>query len=338
MHGVRGALTAGGLFVLPSFVLICLLSFAYVEYGTVPEVADVVRGLGAAVVGLVLAAVLRVGSRVARTPLAIALAIVSFALLMLGVPFPVLIFGGALAGILLARVRPEDFRGLGHGEDPGDDLGSRPRQGGFRVARALLVWLAPVVGLLLVGGVVGQLAGFFTVTALVTFGGAYAVLPFVADLAVNRFHWLSSGDMVAGLALGETTPGPLIMVNSFVGYLAGWTTQGTHTWALAGAATATFCTFAPSFVFILVGAPLVDRIPREGPVASALAGISIVVVGVIAGLAVFVGEHVLLVDNGFDWLAVLLAAASFLAAWRYRINVLFIIAGCAAAGLLSSLS
>ena len=337
MRGVRGALSAGGLFVLPSFVLICLLSFAYVQYGAVPEVAGVVRGLGAAVVGLVLAAVLRVGTRVARTPLAITLAAISFALLMFGVPFPLLVVGAGLMGILLGRVRPNALRGLGHGEDPGDDLGPSPIRGQSRIARVLLVWLVPVLGLLLVGGVVGQLAGFFTLTALVTFGGAYAVLPFVADLAVNRFHWLTTSDMVAGLALGETTPGPLIMVNSFVGYLAGWTTQGSHVWALAGATVATFCTFAPSFVFILVGAPLVDCIPREGPVASALAGISIAVVGVIAGLAVYVGEHVLLTGNRFNWLAAALAAASFIAAWRYRVNVLLIIAGCAVAGLLATL-
>jgi chromate transporter len=337
MHGARGALAAGGLFVLPSFVLICLLSFVYVQYGTVPEVAAVVRGLGAAVVGLVLAAVLRVGSRVARTPLAIALAAVSFAALMLGVPFPVLVLGAALTGVLLGRVRPEVFRGLGHGEDPGDEQLPTPSNRRFRIARVLAVWLTPVLVLVLIGGVIGQLAGFFTLTALVTFGGAYAVLPFVADLAVNRFHWLSSADMVAGLALGETTPGPLIMVNSFVGYLAGWTAQGSHVWALAAAATATFCTFAPSFVFILVGAPLVDRIPRQGPVASALAGISIAVVGVIAGLAVFVGEQVLVTGDRFDWLVAGLAVASFIAAWRYRVNVLLIIAGCAAIGLVATL-
>lgn len=336
MHGVRGALAAGGLFVLPSLVLICLLSFVYVQYGTVPEVAGVVRGLGAAVVGLVVAAVLRVGSRVTRTPLAISLAAAGFALLMLGVPFPLLVGGAAVVGILLGRIRPDAFRGLGHGEDPGDDHRSERSGGRFRIVCVLLAWVIPVLSLLLVGGVIGQLAGFFTLTALVTFGGAYAVLPFVADLAVNRFHWLSTGDMVAGLALGETTPGPLIMVNSFVGYLAGWTTQGSHVWALAGAGVATFATFAPSFVFILVGAPLVDRIPREGPVASALAGISIAVVGVIAGLAVFVGEHVLLADHPFDWLAAVVAIAAFTAAWRYRINVVLIIAGCATIGFLST--
>ena len=339
LHGLRGALAAGGLFFLPSFVLLCALSFVYVEYGEVPEVAGVVRGLGGAVVGLVVAALIRVGGRVATTPVTMGLAALAFGALMLGVPFPAILVAAAVIAIAMQRLAPGSFPGLGHATD--DDAGAQsehvttsPR----RIGGILSTWILLVVGLLLVGGVIADLAGFFSLAALVTFGGAYAVLPFVADQAVNRFEWLSSKDMVAGLALGETTPGPLIMVNTFVGYLAGWTTHHSHAWAMAGAGVATLCTFAPSFVFILLGGPYVDRMPRRGRVASALHGVSVAVVGVIGGLAVFVGRNVLVVDGEPDWLAIVLALVALIALARYRVNVLWIIGLSAAAGVIAGLS
>ena len=157
--------------------------------------------------------------------------------------------------------------------------------------KMLLLWLVPVAVLLLAGGLVADLAGFFTLAALVTFGGAYAVLPFVATAAVDRFGWLTADDMVAGLALGESTPGPLIMVNTFVGFVAGYNVEGGLAWGLLGATIATLCTFVPSFVFIVSGAPIIDRIRTTGAFAASLNGITIGVVGVIAGLAVFVARH-----------------------------------------------
>jgi chromate transporter len=338
LHGVRGAIAAGGLFVLPSFVLISALAFVYVEYGTVAAVEGIVRGLSAAVVGLVVAAVLRVGGRVVRTPFSAAVAVAAFASLMLGVPFPVIVLAAGLAGILLERSVPGSFRGLGHGADPGVGDEDRIPSGRAwrRGAAILMAWLVPVGALLLAGGVIADLAGFFSLTALITFGGAYAVLPFVADQAVHHFGWLTTNDMIAGLALGETTPGPLVMVNTFVGFMPGWTTHGSYSWAMFGATVATFCTFAPSFVFILIGAPLIDRVPSTGRVASALAGVSVAVVGVIAGLAVFVGRHVLVVDGDVDWLAVVLAVGAFVATWRLRVNVVVVVAACGLAGLLAS--
>jgi chromate transporter len=200
----------------------------------------------------------------------------------------------------------------------------------------LLVWLIPLAILLLVGGLVGQLAGFFTLAALVTFGGAYAVLPFVADAAVNRFGWLTADDMVAGLALGESTPGPLIMVNTFVGFLAGYNVEGGLAWGLLGATIATACTFAPSFVFIISGAPLIDRIRTTGAFASALNGITIAVVGVIAALAVFVARHAAFVDGQPDWLVIVLAALAFASVVRFRVGVVSVVAACATAGLVAS--
>ena len=171
------------------------------------------------------------------------------------------------------------------------------------------------------GGLVGELAGFFTLAALITFGGAYAVLPFVANQAVHHYGWLSARDMVAGLALGESTPGPLIMVNTFVGFLAGYNVEGGLAWGVLGATIATLCTFVPSFVFIINGAPIIDRIKTTGPVADALNGVTIAVVGVIGGLAVFVADHALIVDDRPDRVLTPLAIAAFVAVWRYRVGV-----------------
>ena len=336
MYGVRGAITAGGLFVLPSFVLLCVMSAVYVEYGEVAAVAGVVRGLGAAVIALVAAAVLRVGGRVIHTPAALALAAVGFTLLVAGVPFPLIIASAGSVGFLAGRRRPALLgTPSGHGDD---DIGEARAESGLRrrFVKTLLIWLVPLSLLLLAGGLVADLAGFFTLAALVTFGGAYAVLPFVADAAVNHFGWLSPDDMVAGLALGESTPGPLIMVNTFVGFLAGYNVEGGLAWGLAGATIATLCTFVPSFVFIISGAPLIDRIRAAGAFASALNGITIAVVGVIAALAVFVARHAAFSEGRPDWLVIAVASVAFVAVVRYRVGVVSVVASCAAVGLAAS--
>jgi chromate transporter len=337
MYGVRGALTAGGLFVLPSFVLLCVMSSIYVEYGDVDAVAGVVRGLGAAVIALVAAAVIRIGSRVMHTPAAVALAAVAFAMLVVGIPFPLIVALAALTGYAAGRRRPTLLgKPAAHGDDGTDDELRRERGLQRRFVKTLLVWLIPLALLLVAGGLVAELAGFFTLAALVTFGGAYAVLPFVADAAVNRFEWLTADDMVAGLALGESTPGPLIMVNTFVGFLAGYNVEGGLAWGLIGATVATACTFAPSFVFIITGAPLIDRIRTTGAFASSLNGITIAVVGVIAALAVFVAEHAAFDGGEPDWLVIALAVVSFVAVVRYKIGVVSVVMACAAVGLCSS--
>jgi len=333
MYGVRGAITAGGLFVLPSFVVLCVMSAVYVEYGEVDAVAGVVRGLGAAVIALVAAAVLRVGGRVIHTPAALGLATLAFGLLVAGVPFPLIIALAGLVGFAVGRGRPI-LLGKPSGHDEDDAAEARP-EGGLRrrFVKTLVIWLVPLSLLLLAGGLVAELAGFFTLAALVTFGGAYAVLPFVADAAVNRFGWLSADDMVAGLALGESTPGPLIMVNTFVGFLAGYNVEGGLAWGLLGATIATLCTFVPSFVFIISGAPLIDRIRTTSAFASALNGITIAVVGVIAALAVFVARHAAFSEGQPDWLVIVVAAAAFVAAARYKVGVVSVVASCALIGL-----
>ena len=336
LYGVRGAITSGGLFVAPSFVVLCAMSAVYVEYGNVTVVEGVVRGLGAAVVALVAAAVIRVGGRVVHTPAAVALAAAAFVSIIAGVPFPLIIAVAAAIGYAAGRLDPSLLgRPSGHGaeeDESGADEAARVSVRS-RLARALAIWLVPIVALIAAGGVVGELAGFFTVAALITFGGAYAVLPYVATQAVNHYGWLTSKDMVAGLALGESTPGPLIMVNTFVGFLAGYHVEGGLGWGLVGAAVATFATFAPSFVFIITGAPVIDRIRTTGSFANGLNGVTISVVGVIGGLAVFVARHALVADGRPEWVLTLLAVAAFVAVWRYRIGVLPVVAVCAAVGI-----
>ena len=339
MYGVRGAITSGGLFVLPSFVLLCGMSAVYVEYGEVAAVAGIVRGLGAAVIALVAAAVIRVGGRVIHTPTAIAMAAVAFGLIVAGVPFPIIIAVAALAGYLAGKRHPRLLgKPGGHGSDE-ESTETTPLDSGLRrrFVKTLAIWLVPVALLLLAGGFVAQLAGFFTVAALITFGGAYAVLPFVASAAVNHYGWLTSQDMVAGLALGESTPGPLIMVNTFVGFVAGYNVEGGLAWGLAGATIATLCTFVPSFVFIISGAPIIDRVRHTGSFANSLNGVTIAVVGVIAALAVFVARHAAFPDGDPDWLVIPLAAAAFIGVWRFRVGVVTTVVACAAVGLAASL-
>jgi chromate transporter len=206
-----------------------------------------------------------------------------------------------------------------------------------RLAKGLLIWLVPVAALMLVGGVVGDLAGFFTLAALVTFGGAYAVLPFVANAAVNHYGWLSSKDMVAGLALGESTPGPLIMVNTFVGFVAGDHVGGNLAWGVLGATVATLATFVPCFVLIISGAPLIDRIRAAGGFANGLNGVTISVVGVIAALALFVARHALIIHGRPDPVLTPLALGAFLAVWRYRAGVIPVVLTCAAVGIANTM-
>jgi chromate transporter len=340
LYGVRGAITAGGLFVAPAFVLLCAMSAVYVEYGEVASVAGVVRGLSAAVIALVAAAVLRVGSRVIHTAAAVAMAALSFVLIVAGLPFPVILVLAALAGYLAGRRDPALLgRPAGHGDADEDDTETAVPQTGLRrrVIKALAIWLIPVGLLLLAGGFVAQLTGFFTLAALITFGGAYAVLPFVASAAVNHYGWLTAQDMVAGLALGESTPGPLIMVNTFVGFVAAYNIEGGLAWGLAGAAIVTLCTFVPCFVFIITGAPIIDRVRHTGSFANALNGVTIAVVGVIAALAVFVADHAAIPDGDPDWLVITTAAIAFAGVWRFRVGVVTTVIACAAVGLAASL-
>ena len=337
LHGVRGAIASGGLFILPSLLLIIALSWMYMTLGETSIVAGIVRALGGAVVALVVAAGLRMGRKVVRTRWTLGIGVLAAAAMLLGTPFPILVVVGGLAGVLIGRARPAALVPLEDQEDPGEPPHAVDRR--VLIRRAVIgaaLWLGAVGALLAVGGVVAELTGFFTIVALVTFGGAYAVLPFVAAAAVGRFGWLTPEQMIAGLALGETTPGPLIMVNSFVGFVAGWTTLGGATGGIVGALVATFATFAPSFLLIAVGAPLVDHVPRRGPVADALAALQGVVAGAIAVLVVYLADHALLRDGGIDLLAAAIAIVVF-ALHRRGVPVPALIVGTALIGALAGL-
>jgi chromate transporter len=304
-------------------------------------VEGIVSGLGAAVVALVAAAVIRVGSRVIHTPAAVGLAAMAFLGIAVGVPFPVVIALAAGIGYLAGRSNPRLLgRPSGHGDEEDDDAAAAQHTGVSvrrRLTMGLVIWLVPVAVLVLIGGLVGQLTGFFTIAALITFGGAYAVLPFVANAAVNHYGWLTSKDMVAGLAGGDPTPGPLIMVNTFVGFVAGYNVGGNLAWGFLGAVIATLATFVPCFVLIISGAPIIDRIRTTGSFTNSLNAITISVVGVIGGLAVFVARHALVTNGTIDWVLAILAATAFLAVWRYRVGIIPIVLACAAAGVINTL-
>ncbi len=367
MHGIPGGLVAGSLFILPSLVLLIALATVYAIWGTVPVLAAVFWALKPAVTAIVLQAAWRLGQRTLHNGVLIAIAVAAFVgLTLLKLPFPALIGAAALVGWLGGRLRPELFRSKqGHGPRVdgieasadavhGDDTATPAHARFSRRALALTLLaggLALAVPLALLSalngwnGVLATMARFFTQVALVSFGGAYAVLPYVSEVAVNQFQWLSAPQMIDGLALGETTPGPLIMVVTFVGFMGGWSTpvfgaSGSWPAAVAAALTATWFTFLPSFVFILAGGPLVEASRENLRLGGALTAITAAVVGVIVNLAVFFAGHVLWPAGAagpFDGLALAVLVAASWALLRWRWSVLKVIGAAALIGLLKLL-
>jgi chromate transporter len=312
LNGTRGGLVAGTLFVLPGALAMLALSSIYVAFGTTTAVTALFAGLAPAVLAIVVQAVIRVGRRALAHPALIALAVAAFvALALFRVPFPVVVAAAGLAGWILGRFTRLGPVGNGHGGDgddgpppaiPDDALHTeRPSRGRLTriLAIGLTIWWAPVgVAVLATGGdgVLTQQGVFFAGTAMVTFGGAYAVLAFVAQRAVEVFGWLAPGEMVRGLALAETTPGPLIMVVQFVAFIGAYRNPGgLDPWvaAVLGAAITTWVTFVPCFLFIFLGAPYVERLRGNATIDAALTGITAAVVGVIANLAVYFALHTL---------------------------------------------
>lgn len=310
LHGVRGGVAAGSLFVLPGFVVMLALSVAYAVYGDVSWVAGLLFGLQAAVVGVVAEAVVRIGRRTLRTPVLRVIAVLSFvAMALFGVQFPFIIVAVGLFGWLAGARRPRWFPSGGHGEGAGDaeppallsDDESVDRTTARRAMRAAVVcavlWLVPVLALVAflgTGHVLTQEALLFSKTAVVTFGGAYAVLGYVAQQAVGRYAWIGPQDMVTGLGLAETTPGPLIMVVQFVGFLAAYRNPGTLPPLLAGtlgAVVTVWVTFVPCFLFIFLGAPYVERLRGNRAIAHALTAVGAAVAGVVLNLAVWFALH-----------------------------------------------
>ena len=361
LNGSAGAIAAGVFFLLPAFVLMVGLSWLYAVHGDVSWVAGIFEGLAWGVVGIVAAALLRIGARALAGPGPVAMSVVAFlALFLFGVPFPLVIAAAGGVGLL-----------VGLGADPADGPdevargadADRARPTWRRAARVLavgtFVWLAPLALVIAAVGtdsVLAEEAVFFSFMALVTFGGAYAVLSYMNQAAVVRFGWVTSQEMAVGLSLAETTPGPLILVVVFVGFLAAFAEPGTLTSiqaGLVGAFVAAWATFVPSFLWIFVGAPSVERLRGNRRLASALRAITAAVVGVIANIAVVFATSVLFgevrvatpfghevavpVPSSLDVLASAVAAAAFAAIRRFEVNVVWVVIGAGLVGLVDVL-
>ncbi len=360
MHRTWGGLVAGALFVLPSLFILIALSWVYVRFGNVPIVAGIFYGIKPAVTALVLQAAHRIGTRALKNRWMWAIAAAAFvAIFAFDTPFPAIVVAAALIGHFGAKVAPAVFAlGGGHGAAKAgygpaliDD--DTPPPAHARFARATLWRVLAIGGLLWAGAMaavvaahgwqstLAQMSWFFTKAALVTFGGAYAVLPYVYQGAVDTHQWLTGPQMIDGLALGETTPGPLIMVVAFVGFVGGWgkAVLGPESLFLGAALAATvvtFFTFLPSFVFILAGGPLVEATHGKLGFTAPLSAITAAVVGVVVNLALFFAYHVLWPQGfggRFDMASALIAVAAAVALFRFKRGVIEVIAGSAVTGL-----
>jgi len=364
MHGVWGGIAAGVLFVLPSLFILIGLTWVYLLFGDVPAVEGILYGIKPAVTAIVVFAAYRIGSRALKNNVLRAMAVLAFiAIFALDVPFPYIVLMAGIIGYMGSLVSPEHFKaGAGHGASKDsygpaliDDDTPAPEHARFKWSRFIVFFL---IGLFIGGavmvmlvnsygwqGTLTQMSWFFTKAALVTFGGAYAVLPYVYQGGVEQYGWLTGTQMIDGLALGETTPGPLIMVVAFVGFVGGWSKEifGPDSLLLAGAAgasIATLFTFLPSFLFILLGGPAVEATRDDVKFTAPLTGITAAVVGVILNLAVFFAYHVLWpqgFEATFEWFSALIGAAAFVALFRYKAGIVPVIGACAAVGLAYSM-
>jgi chromate transporter len=363
MHRSWGGIIAGTLFVLPSLVILITLSWIYLTFGQVPWIAALFFGIKPAVVAIVLHAAVRIGKRTIHNHVLKSIALGSFlAIFILNVSFPMIVIITAVIGYWGGKRYPEYFQqSSGHGNTKDahygaaiiDDQTPSPDHAQFNLQKtlrhsaiALSCWLLPIGILIAYFGwktLYPQLAWFFTKAAFLTFGGAYAVLPYVYQGAVDHFQWLSANQMIDGLALGEATPGPLIMVVAFVGYLAGHIqhligSANPFWFGVLGACVATWFTFLPSFFFILVGGPLIESTHGKLGFTAPLTAITAAVVGVIANLGLFFAYHVFL-PQGFggsiSWISIIICLLAGLALFKYQKGVVTVIGSSALAGLLS---
>ena len=373
LHGTKGGLLAGGLFILPGIVAIMILSWIYAAFGSVGLVSALFFGLKAAVLAVVLQAVLRVGSKALKNRVMIAIAAAAFlAIFFFNAPFPAIVFGAGVIGYVGGRSGLSVFAlGGGHSgaktqtapvryvlDDDGEGALAPPaRADAFRAALiAIAMWLVPVALLVLAFGpsnVFSQIAIFFSKMAMVTFGGAYAALAYVAQQAVDHFGWLKPGEMLDGLGMAETTPGPLIMVLQFVGFMAAFRSPGALPPMLAGTIgglLATWVTFAPCFFWIFLGAPFIEVLRGNKALAGALSAITAAVVGVILNLAIWFAIHTLfhevvpVAGFGFNFerpvfasvdpYALVLSAAAIIAMFRFKLGMIPALAACSAAGVI----
>jgi len=364
MHGKWGGIVAGVLFVIPSLFILIALTWVYLAYGDVPVVQGILYGIKPAVTAIVVFAAYRIGSRALKNNVLRSMAILAFiAIFAFEVPFPYIVLMAGIIGYIGSRYAPEKFKAGGHHESSKSSYGPAlidddtplPAHTKYNMSRlivyalvGLIVWVAVMAMLLMAYGWQGtltQMGWFFTKAALVTFGGAYAVLPYVYQGGVEHYAWLSGTQMIDGLALGETTPGPLIMVVAFVGFVGGWTKEifGSDMLFLAGAAgasIATLFTFLPSFLFILLGGPAVEATRHDVKFTAPLTGITAAVVGVVLNLAVFFAYHVLWpqgFEARFEWFSALIGIVAFVALFRFKLGIVPVIGACAVLGLSYSL-
>jgi chromate transporter len=354
LHRTWGGIVAGTLFVLPSAILLWMLSVIYVVWGEVPWLAAVFYGLKPAVLAIVASAVIRIGSKALKNPVMWSIAALAFvAIYFARVPFPAIIFGAALIGFVGGRMAPRKFLVAGHTEDAAaasvlDDDSASPAHTRPSLVRAikvvlvsLVLWSGPLVAIAWWLGPEHTLFReglFFSKAAMVTFGGAYAVLPYVSQQAVENYGWLTASQMLDGLGLAETTPGPLIMVLQFVGFLGGWNHPGElpqFVSATLGAFITTWTTFVPCFLWIFLGAPYIEHLRGNVRLTATLSAVTAAVVGVILNLAVWFGRHVLFPPNArFDWFALVIALIAFVGLWRWKWNIIPVVFGAGTLGLL----
>ena len=366
MHRSWGGILAGTLFVLPSLFILIGLSWIYLTFGQVPWIAAIFFGIKPAVVAIVLHAAVRIGKRTIHNQALQWIALGSFiAIFILNLAFPVIVMIAAAIGFWGGKRYPEYFQQTGghtsskeqhYGSAIIDDNTPTPEHAQFKLQKTILhsvislvCWLVPLAALIAIFGwntLYPEIAWFFTKAALLTFGGAYAVLPYVYQGAVDHFHWLSANQMIDGLALGETTPGPLIMVVAFVGYLAGHIqhligNSNPFWFGVLGACVATWFTFLPSIFFILVGGPLIESTHGKLGFTAPLTAITAAVVGVIANLALFFAYHVFLpsgLDGSISWISISICILAGLALFKFQKGVMTVLGGSALAGLLVHLT
>ena len=346
LHGTLGGIVAGSFFVIPSIFVLLLLSYLAVAHNDVPAINGLLYGVQPVVIAIVVEAVIRIGRRTLNHAVLVAFAVLAFvALYFFSVPFPLVILAAAIGGLLLSRPVPDAFQGGGgHGsseeeESAVDRAGSNGRPSMLRNLRLLatfiVLWAVPVGALYLWRGaddVLVKEALFFTGAAFLTFGGAYSVLSYVADVAVNGYGWLTADQMVQGLGLAESTPGPLIMVTQYVGFIGAWNDPGPFSpllYGTLGALITTYVTFLPCFLFIFLLAPYIELLANDRRLRAILIGVTAAVVGVIANLAVYFATQVLFPDGysvgGLDVFALVVAVVSFVVLQRFKVPIYLLV-------------
>jgi chromate transporter len=347
-HKTRGGIVAGALFVIPSIFILWALSYVYVAFGNIPWIAAVFYGLKPAVLAIVAAAVIRIGSKALKNAVMWSLALAAFvAIYFSHVPFPLIIISAGILGLIGNKILPQYFRGeTAHPVDVdlAGNVAGRAKPTWLDAVKISATWIVIwALPLALAGIFLGtdhtifREGIFFSKAAVVTFGGAYAVLPYVSQQAVEHYHWLTAPQMLDGLGLAETTPGPLIMVLQFVGFLGAWNHSGNLpplVSATIGALVTTWTTFVPCFLWVFLGAPYIEKLRNVKFLTAALSTVTAAVVGVILNLAVWFGVHVIFPPTGnVDWFALVVCAVVFFGMLRWKWNIIPIVLGAGALGI-----